>query len=108
MGGRSGKSRCLCAQTGTATSTNEFIGDTVIDTYSSEETQQYLARAKDIYIDRNVKPTYKDTSEHPITQEQRVVVRHLQPPALPPPGVMKQTIYRFKFTHLYMILATHY
>ena len=49
----------------------------VIDMYSSEETQQYLARAKDIYIDPNVKPTYKDTSEHPVTYEQRVLVRYL-------------------------------
>jgi hypothetical protein len=94
---------------GTTIPTREFNGDTTIDTYSSEETRQYLAkRANDVYIDPDAKSTDDNTTERLITREQQVVLRHLQPPTLPPPGVMKQTIYRFNFTNLYMILATLY
>lgn len=60
--------------------------DTVIQTNSLEETDRYLERAVDIYRDPSPEIIRRTFTENPITYEQRVLVRYLQPPRLPPPG----------------------
>ncbi|CAF2589127.1 unnamed protein product [Rotaria sp. Silwood2] len=73
-----------CGSTAVA---SEMINDTVIRTNSSEETNQYLEKsANNIYKDPNPQIIRRATTECPVTYEQRVSVRYLQPPAVPPPG----------------------
>lgn len=60
--------------------------DSVIQTNSLEETDRYLERAVDIYRDPSPEIIRRTTTENPVTYEQRVLVRYLQPPRLPPPG----------------------
>jgi hypothetical protein len=59
----------------------------------------YLDRRPDIQSRRN---------DIQIRYEQRVTLQYLQPPALPPPGVMIQIVYKFNLTYLCMISANHY
>ncbi len=62
----------------------------MIRTHSSEETNQYLERsAKHIYRDTSPETIHHAGSDAPITHEQRILVRFLQPPEVPPPGVMR-------------------
>ncbi|CAF0969127.1 unnamed protein product [Rotaria sordida] len=72
---------------GTTTGARGLIDDTVINTNSLEETNAYLARsASNIYRDRNPQIIRRATTERPVTYEQRVVVKYLQPPPVPEPG----------------------
>ncbi|CAF1270197.1 unnamed protein product [Rotaria sordida] len=67
--------------------TRRWIDDTVINTNSSEETKYYLEKSgTNIYHDPNPKIIRRTRSVSPVTLEQRVLVRYLQPPAVPPPG----------------------
>lgn len=68
-----------------------IVSESVIQTNSAEETDRYLERAVDIYKDPTPQIIRRQTTETPVTYEQRVLVRYLQPPRLPPPGVMKNT-----------------
>jgi hypothetical protein len=81
----------------------------VIHTSSSEETKRYLERfGANVYVDRNPQIIRRATTERPETYEQRVFLRCLQPPPLPPVEVMKHMIHKFNLTKLFMILATDY
>jgi len=81
----------------------------VINTSSSEETKRYLERlGTNIYVDHNPEIIRRATKERPVTYEQRVLVRCLHPPPLPPPEVMKYMVHKFNITNLFMILATDY
>jgi len=78
---------------GTTIATRDLINQTAIVTNSSEETSRYLEKyANNIYIDSNPQIIRRTTTEHPITYEQRVLVRYLQPPPLPPaePLIIKE------------------
>ncbi|CAF2116825.1 unnamed protein product [Rotaria magnacalcarata] len=71
----------------------DLINDTVIRTSSSEETNRYLARSMNhIFKDINPKIIRRAETERPVTCEQRVIVRYLQPPPLPPgePLIIKE------------------
>ncbi|CAF1324989.1 unnamed protein product [Rotaria magnacalcarata] len=69
----------------TITSRN-FISEKVIRTSSADETNRYLATSVDhIYKDLNPKIIRRAATDRPVTYEQRVLVRYLQPPPLPPP-----------------------
>ncbi|CAF3619357.1 unnamed protein product [Rotaria sordida] len=69
---------------GTTTIARELIDDTVIHTNSLEETNEYLERSgHNIYKDPNPQIIRRATTETPITCEQRVTVRYLQPPPVP-------------------------
>jgi hypothetical protein len=71
---------------GTTGATSNLTDDTVIHTSSSEETKRYLERSgTNIYVDHNPKIIRRPTSERPVTYEQRVLIRCLHPPPLPPP-----------------------
>ncbi|CAF4221694.1 unnamed protein product [Rotaria sp. Silwood2] len=71
----------------TSYGSRRWIDDTVINTNSLEETNHYLAKSDtSIYKDSNPKIIRRARSESPATLEQRVLVRFLQPPAVPPPG----------------------
>ncbi|CAF1205815.1 unnamed protein product [Rotaria sordida] len=72
---------------GTTTIARELIDDTVIHTNSLEETNEYLERSgHNIYKDPNPQIIRRATTETPITCEQRVTVRYLQPPPVPELG----------------------
>jgi hypothetical protein len=84
-----------------------LINETVINTSSSEETKRYLERpGANIYVDLNPKIIRRATTERPLTLEQRVRIRCLQPPPLPPPEVMKDIVHKLNLTNLLIILAT--
>ncbi|CAF3387523.1 unnamed protein product [Rotaria socialis] len=71
----------------------DLINDSVIRTSSSEETNRYLARSMNhIFKDINPKIIRRAETERPVTCEQRVIVRYLQPPPLPPgePLIIKE------------------
>ncbi len=81
----------------------------MIHTSSPEETKRYLERSgTNIYVDHNPQIIRRPTSERPVTYEQRVLIRCLHPPPLPPPEVMKYIVHKFNLTNLFMILATDY
>ncbi|UJR18953.1 hypothetical protein I4U23_022082 [Adineta vaga] len=77
---------------GSVTVAGDFTNESVIETHSLEETNRYLERSVDIYKDRNPLVIQKAVTDKPITYQQRVLVRYLQPPAVRPPGplVIKQ------------------
>ncbi|CAF3980465.1 unnamed protein product [Rotaria sordida] len=67
--------------------TRRWADDTVINTNSEEETNYYLEKSgTNIFRDPNPKIIRRARSSSPVTLEQRIVVRYLQPPAVPPPG----------------------
>ncbi|CAF1645430.1 unnamed protein product [Rotaria sordida] len=67
--------------------TRRWTDDTVINTNSAQETNSYLDKSgTNIYRDPNPKIIRRARSTSPIALEQRVLVRYLQPPAVPPPG----------------------
>ncbi|CAF5131593.1 unnamed protein product, partial [Rotaria magnacalcarata] len=94
---------------GTTLATRDLINQTAIVTSCSEETSRYLEKyANNIYIDSNPQIIRRTTTENPVTYEQRVLVRYLQPPPLPPPEVMRIIVNKFNFTYLCLISATYY
>jgi hypothetical protein len=58
----------------------------LIQTNSIEETNRYLETAVDVYKDPNPQIIRRTMTEGPVTYEQRIRVRYLQPPEVPPPG----------------------
>ncbi|CAF2867258.1 unnamed protein product [Rotaria sp. Silwood2] len=61
--------------------------DMAIHTISLEETNEHLRRSNsDLFIDSNPRIIRRGATEGPVTLEQRVVVRYLQPPPVPEPG----------------------
>jgi hypothetical protein len=75
------------ASHGTVAVANEVIdGQVVIQTNSIEETNRYLETAIDVYKDPNPQIIRRTMAEAPVTYEQRILVRTLQPPEVPPPG----------------------
>ena len=77
---------------GTPAVVSDFMTSKEIHTHSSKETHEYIDQlSNDIYKDPNPQVIHRAALEAPIRYEQQVQVRYLQPPAVPPPGVMKQT-----------------
>jgi hypothetical protein len=72
---------------------------TVVQTNSIEETNRYLETAVGVYRDPNPQIIRRTLAETPVTYEQKVMVRYLQPPEVPEPGVMKQ-----KFTNAILLI----
>ncbi|CAF2633375.1 unnamed protein product [Rotaria sp. Silwood2] len=70
---------------GTTTVAKDYISDTAILTKSVEETELYLEN-HGIDLCKNPEIIRRTIPERPSTYEQRVFVRYLQPPALPPAG----------------------
>ncbi|CAF3369542.1 unnamed protein product [Rotaria sp. Silwood2] len=67
--------------------TRRWIDDTAIDTYSPKETNYYLGKlGPNLYIDPNPKIVRQEGNSSPVILEQRVFLRYLQPPTVPPPG----------------------
>ncbi len=86
-----------------------MIIDSPIDTYSEKETNQRLAElAGKIYLTNQPNIIKEPRCDTAVTYEQRISIQYLQPPALPPPGVMIQIVYKFNLTYLCMISANHY
>ena len=84
-----------------------MVSEAVVNTNSSEETKRYLERhGTSIYFDLNPKIIRRSTPERPLTFEQRISIRCLQPPPLPPPEVMKHIVHKFNLTNLLTVLAT--
>ncbi|CAF4934273.1 unnamed protein product, partial [Rotaria socialis] len=79
-------SRNQYASYGTIGATSSFINNPPIRTNGAEETNRYLQRsAHDVFWDPNPQVIHKETTGFPVTAEQRVILRCLQPPPLPPP-----------------------
>ena len=94
---------------GTTAVTRDVFHDAPVHTSNSQETNQYLQRSGiRICTEREPKLIRRTLTERPVTYEERVFVRYLRPPALPPSGVMKYIIYKSNLTHVFMILGTHY
>ncbi|CAF1594051.1 unnamed protein product [Rotaria sp. Silwood1] len=72
---------------GLPTASGELFGDTAIHTSSVHQPNQYLSQsAKNIYFDPDPQIVRRATTEGPIIYQQKILVRFLQPPAIPPPG----------------------
>ncbi|CAF3293549.1 unnamed protein product [Rotaria sp. Silwood2] len=72
---------------GTTVAAREWTNDVAINTSSLEETNEYLRKsASDLFLDLNPQIIRRATIEGPITLEQRIAVRYLQPPPVPEPG----------------------
>jgi hypothetical protein len=84
-----------------AAASSELIGGaTAIQTSSAQQTNAHLTQtASGIYNDPNPQIIRRAAIQGPITYQQRILVRFLQPPAVPPPGV----IYERFSTELYEI-----
>ncbi|CAF4921933.1 unnamed protein product, partial [Rotaria magnacalcarata] len=79
-------SRNQYASYGIIGATSSFINNAPIRTNGVEETNRYLQRsARDVFSDPNPQVIHKETTGFPVTAEQRVILRCLQPPPLPPP-----------------------
>ncbi|CAF1060567.1 unnamed protein product [Rotaria sordida] len=58
----------------------EWANATVIDTYSTEETNEYLRKLGDnVFIDPNPQIIRRTIPEEPVALEQRVFIQYLQP-----------------------------
>jgi hypothetical protein len=71
---------------------NELSGvsGAVIQTSSAQQTSEYLSQSgAGIFNDPNPQIVRRAATEGPLTYQQRILVRFLQPPAVPPPGVIK-------------------
>ncbi|CAF1456067.1 unnamed protein product [Adineta ricciae] len=65
---------------------NGFTNETVIETHSVEETNRFLERTANICRDPDPIVIRKTVADRPVTYQQRVLVRYLQPPPAPAPG----------------------
>lgn len=75
---------------GVITTVGEVTSDQVIHTSSSEETNRYIERSGgNVYKDPHPQIIRRTRTDGPVTYEQRIRVRYLQPPPIPPPGVHK-------------------
>lgn len=73
---------------GVITTVGEVTSDQVIHTSSSEETNRYIERSGgNVYKDPHPQIIRRTRTDGPVTYEQRIRVRYLQPPPIPPPGV---------------------
>jgi len=74
-----------------AATSSEPTGGATVQTSSTQQTNAYLSQsATDIYNDPNPQIVRRSATGGPVTYQQKILVRFLQPPALPPPGVIKQ------------------
>lgn len=65
-------------------------GGVAIQTSSAQETSQYLSQSgAGIFNDPNPQIVRRAAGGGPVTYQQRILVRFLQPPAVPPPGVIE-------------------
>ncbi|CAF1010100.1 unnamed protein product [Rotaria sordida] len=94
----------------TSYGTRKWMHEPVINTNSSEETNYYLERlGANIYKDSSPKIIRRARSESPVKQEQRVFVRYLQPPPVPPPGplIIKEVRPRQPSPPLSLVIHEH-
>ncbi|CAF1238314.1 unnamed protein product [Adineta ricciae] len=67
--------------------TNERASKATIETSSTQETNEYLTRmSTGVYNDPNPEIIRRAAPEGPIVYQQKIFVRFLQPPPVPPPG----------------------
>lgn len=72
----------------TADRTSEQNSAATIQTNSIQQTNEYLSQtATNIFNDPNPQIVRRATTEGPVTYQQKILVRFLQPPPVPPPGV---------------------
>lgn len=77
-----------------AATSGELAGGATIQTSSAQQTSQYLSQSGGgIFNDPNPQIVRRAADGGPVTYQQRILVRFLQPPAVPPPGVIKINIF---------------
>jgi hypothetical protein len=97
-----------------ATASSGLASGAAIQTSSEQQTREYLSKtATGIYNDPNPQILRRAATGAPITYQQNIRVRFLQPPALPPPGVifkkkLNNHIYLFYFSHLLLKKYVHH
>ncbi|CAF2737567.1 unnamed protein product [Rotaria sp. Silwood2] len=70
-----------------ATASDELTGNTAIHANNVQQTNQYLSQStKNIYYDPNPQIVRRAAIGGPVTYQQKILVRFLQPPAIPSPG----------------------
>ncbi len=73
---------------------SELTGGAAIQTSSAQQTNQYLSQTgTGVFNDPNPQIVRRPAVVGPVTYQQKILVRFLQPPAIPPPGVIKQKIF---------------
>jgi hypothetical protein len=92
----------------TAGASNELAGgSTTIQTNSAQQTNEYLSRrGTGIFNDPNPQIVRRPAAGGPVTYQQKILVRFLQPPAIPPPGVIKQMFYNLN-NYIYLFHCSH-
>lgn len=78
--------------TATIGATSEQSTGAAIQTESVQQTNEYISRSgTSLFHDPNPQIVRRATTEGPVTYQQKILVRFLQPPPVPPPGVIKRT-----------------
>lgn len=73
----------------TAAGTSEQNSAATIQTGSIQQTNQYLSQTgTNLFNDPNPQIVRRAATEGPVTYQQKILVRFLQPPPVPPPGVI--------------------
>ena len=66
----------------------ESNANATIQTSNTQQTNQYLAQSgQSIFNDPNPQVVRRAITTGPVTYQQKISVRFLQPPPIPPPGV---------------------
>ena len=72
-----------------ATGTSEQNSAATIQTSNIQQTNQYLSQTgTNLFNDPNPQIIRRAATEGPVTYQQKILVRFLQPPPIPPPGVI--------------------
>ena len=72
-----------------------------IETSSVQETNEYLTRvATGVYNDPNPEIIRRAAPEGPIVYQQKIFLRFLQPPPVPPPGVIESKLHKKQYKHI--------
>ncbi|CAF0714167.1 unnamed protein product [Adineta steineri] len=70
-----------------AAALRERTSSTTVQTNNAQETNEYLSRsANGVYNDPNPEIIRRAATEGPLTYQQKILIRFLQPPPVPPPG----------------------
>ena len=74
-----------------AAEASEQSSAATIQTNSSQQTNEYLSRTEtNLFNDPNPQIVRRAATEAPVTYQQKILVRFLQPPPIPPPGVIER------------------
>jgi hypothetical protein len=92
-----------------AAGSSELTGSGAIQTSSVQQTNEYLSQTTtSLFHDPNPQIIRRAATGGPVTYQQKILVRFLQPPAVPPPGVIEEIFTVGISIFICFILATYY